>query len=265
MRADLQNLAHQEMAEPKGESAQAARKEFALLCQEPVLEFAGGKKLRSFAAALGCADSERLSDEKIGRSSLLTLVHDARIDTPTLCAAILAWGGMQLRHATLLFEQRDWLNIAEEIRSGQLRRDESYQKFCGVRREGGLKGMGPAYFTKLIHFLAPRQQSNPIGYIMDQWVGCSVNLLTSETTVLMNCNYYWVLVSGSEKPQQRSTFNVSDENTAENYEMFCSFIDDLADSLGMSCDDIDAHLFSAGGKKPKDWRRYVKEHRRHDH
>ena len=115
--------------------------------------------------------------------------------------------------------------------------------------------MGPAYFTKLVFFLRGSDVADP-GYIMDQWTGCSVNLLTGDPcTVLMNANYTWI-----RPTTLRSDFQVSDKNDARRYGHFCSIIDDIASMV--SLDPVDAELLlMSQGRGRGAWRRHVQAHR----
>ena len=116
--------------------------------------------------------------------------------------------------------------------------------------------MGPAFFTKLVYFLTPRgaPKRNP-GYIMDQWTGSSVNLLTDSDLVLLDVTRRWSLSKG--KPEPYFDFTASDENTRDDYEAFCSVVDRLACRFCLSVDQIDQALFSLGGENPGGWRKYV--------
>jgi hypothetical protein len=105
-----------------------------------------------------------------------------------------------------------------------------------------LPGLGIGYFTKLICFLAPQLN----GYILDQWLGKSINLLTGKK-----------LVSITDKGW------VTDKNDANTYEVFCSKIDALAKLIQCSGLETEERLFSKGaiGKSERGaWRKYVMKH-----
>ncbi len=125
--------------------------------------------------------------------------------------------------------------------------------------------MGPAYFTKLIYFLIPRTKGAPPGgYIMDQWAGCSVNLLAGQEVVLMDTASYWLLPKKktSSSLEKRWTFTVSNLNTPKNYEAFCQIVDSLASHFNITADEVDRALLSDGGRQAAPWRAYIIEHRR---
>ena len=128
-----------------------------------------------------------------------------------------------------------------------------------LRDQKELKGMGPAFFTKLIYFLTRRDDpKRKPGYIMDQWVGSSVNLLTGSNLVLLDVTRTWRRSKGWLEPS--FVFTVSDENTSDGYEVFCSVVDQLACRFYLCVDQVDQALFSVGGQDPGSWRKYVVAH-----
>ncbi|MEH6726853.1 MAG: hypothetical protein V7703_11895, partial [Hyphomicrobiales bacterium] len=58
----------------------------------------GGKNARQFALGVAEADPEKLPDGLVSRSFLFGLVERSDITTATICAAIMAWGGMRMNH-----------------------------------------------------------------------------------------------------------------------------------------------------------------------
>ena len=139
----------------------------------------------------------------------------------------------------------------------QIRPCEAYKSFAELREQKKLKGAGPAYFTKLIYFLMPHSSTTAkLGYIMDQWVGCSVNLLTDQNTVLMNVEKTWKPNEGGAEPNY--SFTVSDVNTSANYKEFCRAMDCLVNHLGRKVCQVDRALHSNRGKS---WRKYVIKNR----
>ncbi len=116
--------------------------------------------------------------------------------------------------------------------------------------------MGPAYFTKLIYFLTPRRsgQCKP-AYIMDQRAGSSVNLLTGSNTVLLDGERRWKRLKDGLDVSYG--FTVSDANTGDDYEAFCSYVDRLAADVCLCVDQVDCALFSTEENRPGTWRQYV--------
>lgn len=89
-----------------------------------------------------------------------------------LVVDILAWGEMSVknaRHALPAWEQ--WKRPCMDLIRG-LSATDAYDQFYRLQHDRAMKGIGPAYYTKLIYFLG-----NGDGLIMDQWTGRSMNLL----------------------------------------------------------------------------------------
>ena len=113
-----------------------------------------------------------------------------------------------------------------------------------------LPGMGPAYFTKLIFFLSSGSKEQ--GLIMDQWTSASVNLLSGHEIVKTHRSRIKL------KNGERIFETVSDNNTSENYENYCQYVEHLASptKLNISPDRVEELLFSSGRGKGK-WRNHV--------
>lgn len=199
-----------------------------------------------------------LPDKAVNRDDLLNLTANLAIPSSAVCWSILAWGGMHGAHRDNLLGLKNdrWLRLADRVRSGQFSRRGAYDAFSKLRAEGCLKGMGPAYFTKLIFFLMPRSASGyPPGYIMDQWVGSSVNLLSRRDVVLMNRFSTW------KKNQTGLVLStdlvVSELNDGARYEEYCSYIEAIGHIINRSGAETELLLMSSGGKKKQSWRDYV--------
>lgn len=221
----------------------------------------GGKKGQSFAQGLKGVTVAQLPTGKIKRSRVFSMAADlSSVNTVTVCAAVMAWGGMRETFSKRFFSLADqgWLDTAEKIRAGSLDRKAAYCALSDLRQKGKLTGAGPAYFTKLIYFLMPRKadQKNH-AYIMDQWAGCSVNLLVGRELVKMNVTRQWHI----GKPKPVFDYQVSEANSGADYEAFCSAIDDLRQKFNITPDQIDRSLVANGGRNKSSWRRYVIENR----
>tara|TARA_E500000318_G_scaffold61020_1_gene56619 strand:- start:2760 stop:3527 length:768 start_codon:yes stop_codon:yes gene_type:complete len=228
----------------------------------------GGKPWLTFCRKLEGtgvdANSFVPADEKgkICRSEVFNLSSNDDISTPTVCAAILAWGGMYMTyHEDLFRKNTEWLGIAENIRKATINRAQAYEKLRTQRLEGSLKGLGPAFFTKLIYFLTKRDHYGvKQGYIMDQWASCSINLLVGKPVVHLNCQ---MSPQKDAKPLSYN-FTVSDLNTEAHYEEFCVAMDALvALDPAYSPDMIDRAILGVGKntKQVPNWRDYVTRHR----
>jgi len=211
----------------------------------------------------GMVDREALS-QGVNRATLIAM-RDTDIGTLDLCIAILAWGGMHRgnRDHLLRRDVSPWVTVADETRNGDLTREQAFDKFVSLNHDGKLVGMRSAYFTKLIYFLMPRSSNNPVGnpvgYIMDQWLGCSINLLFGEGTVMMDS---WIAWANSKRgPVQQASSQVSKLNTGKHYERFCQAVELIADRMGegWTPDQAELALLGRGGHDPSDWRAYVKD------
>ena len=150
---------------------------------------------------------------------------------------VMAWGAQSRYIRQRAWKSRKIIEFRlEQLRLGNLTREEAYNLFCG---ENAVRWLGPSYFTKLLYFFSP----TPDFYIMDQWTGKSVNLLTGKPIVQIACSK-----NGSP----------TSNNTGENYREFCKVVDLLAWRLGSSGEQIEERLFSRGGHHPAQWRAYVK-------
>ncbi len=203
----------------------------------------------------------------VNRAKLVEMQADETISTLDLCIAILAWGGMHGSNRTHLFKRPigPWLDVAERVRAGRLTRIAAFDGFAALNHDGSLVGMGPAYYTKLIYFLMPRDGAKPIGYIMDQWLGCSVNLICAEEVVRMENSVTWTYAGRGKSKQavRKASSRVSPLNTGEQYERFCRTVELVAERMGRdwSPDAAELALMSRGGSHPAPWRKYVVEHR----
>ena len=121
-------------------------------------------------------------DTKLTRSKLLDDNFIKDLNNEEFAIAILSWGGMNREHGKSLFQNKEWLELFEKIRSNKITtREEAYALFTALRKSKKLKGMGPAYFTKLICFVNP----NLKGFIMDPWTSKSINLLFENKIVAL--------------------------------------------------------------------------------
>lgn len=151
--------------------------------------------------------------------------------------AILSWGGMRVNNAEKLFEVPETiLEITNKLRNNYFStRKEAYAYIRNKRSKNLLPGLGIGYYTKLICFLAPQLN----GYIMDQWLAKSINLINKNRKIKVNSKGW-----------------VTDDNDEETYEYFCQEIDKIADILGLTGFKAEEKLFSIGKGKGQ-WRQYV--------
>lgn len=217
--------------------------------------------LPAFAPAIATLDPA----ERRNRAQLIALRDDPAVPIADLCIAILAWGDMRISNRNhLLSRPADrWLAVAKRVRNGELDRRRAFEEFAVLHQDKGkvMIGMGPAYYTKLIYLLMPREGAGPVGYIMDQWLGRSINLLYGGDVVRMEESFGWDRKGRGRKRtiQPVAGANVSKWNDSGNYERFCLAVEDLAARMGpdWTPDATELALLSVGGHDRQDWRKYV--------
>jgi hypothetical protein len=184
-------------------------------------------------------DLEGLPEQKITRATVRSICRDPHHHVLRGYVCAMAWGGQgsgpgARKHVTAAWNERERLSGHLEIlKKGGIRRDAAYALFTG---EGAVPGLGPSFFTKLLYFFLP----SPDCYIMDQWTVKSVNLLTGRQVAKL----------AGDAPSKL--------NTGAEYLAFCEEVDSMATALGCSGECVEERLFSKGGRKPWDWRAYLR-------
>ncbi len=185
---------------------------------------------------------ETIPQTKFTRSALRQFCQNRQISAEVAAIACMAWGGMNRQHGKDWWADRErWLPIIREMREGIHSRKDAYTRFHTAK----IEGLGPAYYTKLIYFMRP----NADGYIMDQWTGKSISLLF-EASIIRIRSDGWIMPA----------------NDALIYESYCSAVEELREKIFIfsnittkDAGEVEAMLFSKGGRHPWEWRRYVKE------
>ena len=210
------------------------------------LQGAVGIAPNEWAQSVGYVDATlHLSDELLDRAAVRAFCADEKNRTVDCALVILAWGGRALRmpnrHRVWSARCR-WKDTVERLRFGTQTRAEAYRALRALKTDGpqdDLPGLGPSFFTKLIYFMLPAKN----GWIMDQWLGKSINLLAGEPIVRL---------------QQGGAPALN--NTADDYERFCVYLEQIAGILQLHPELTEQALFSDGGHQPRAWRAYVKAH-----
>ncbi len=160
-----------------------------------------------------------------------------------LCAlTILVWGGIRRDNARRAFLAIDqWRSVFADVRRNALDRRLAYDLFAKLR-PNKLPGVGPAYYTKFIYFLTHNRKSR--GYIMDQWTSLSINIIYGRPLIQMN--------------KGKTGYVVSDRNSGDNYDCYCSKVEEIADHVGKTPDEVELMLFSEGRGRGL-WREFVKK------
>lgn len=175
------------------------------------------------------------------------------VSTEFCVLATVAWGGMKANHGRDFWTAKaSWLPLCDDIRSGAHTRRSAFAAFSALRTAGQLPSMGPAYFTKIIFFAAPKAD----GYILDQWTARSVHILTGQ--------WAWPAVAIDHGTKLKASSNpihlrvrVVDRVTSVDYEDFCLLVDNIGFRLGITPERAEEMLFSSGGKSPRPWRGHV--------
>ena len=204
-------------------------------------------------------DLEIFCDKKIDRCDVRKFVNNKDANTLAKVLFILAWGGMPLPNAKQALEsyQNCWKKIVDDMLEVNLYRDEAYKRFHCLVKDKKLTHMGPAYFTKLIFFLAPKHNS----YIMDQWTARSMNLLRKSNKYKIHLKpTAWRKSNGSSK-KFRNFYVDKIKNDVSIYRVFCEDLERLAEYLGRNPEETEKIIFSKGGRVNKMgcWRRFVLE------
>jgi hypothetical protein len=210
---------------------------------DPGNRYIGNNSLRwarAVLADIGRLDDSKGLDKRFQRYDLLDYCREPTHGHLDVLVAILSWGGMRRNHGRQLLAHYEALvPLVEKLRAGGYgSRLEAFEALRRHRQSGRSPGLGVGYYTKLICFLAHDHN----GYIMDQWVGRSVNLLIGRPVVRFTGPW------------------VNDQNTGADYEAFCCIIDELGNKFGCSGFEAEKRLFSYGGRNPGAWRRYLMEH-----
>lgn len=198
-----------------------------------------------------------LSERPLNRSELLEQFlpyrNKGKLDEPIvrkLIISVLAWGGMgysktqgKLAISTIGSYER----VCTELLNGMSSVD-AYAEFFGLKKLREMKGIGPAYYTKLIFFFGDQS-----GLIMDRWTARSTNLICNREIIKLDGNY------------------VSPRNSEQTYSKYLEFISELQHQLDIeSPAKTEELIFSCSHKKGKSrlndyheacssWRKYVDE------
>jgi len=185
----------------------------------------GGKHPGSWFAAVGYASpffAVLSPDVKLIRDVVENAIRDERMSDADVSMLIFAWGGMTVKNAeSIVGSINHWLKIVSGLRSEQLMYLEAYDRFLAQSLQGHMPGCGPAYYTKLIFFLTTHLDRR--GFIMDQWLGRSINLLADREVVL----FYQPRRTVPLKQRY-----VHKKNACSTYEEFCEAIGHLTPVSG---------------------------------
>lgn len=171
-------------------------------------------------------------DRHLSRSDLRKLCRDPEIPVVSAYVAVMAWGGQGRGNDRTSWQHRDRIEPGlERLRSEPLGRADAFRLFHG---EGKVAGLGPSYFTKILHFFSHEPM-----WIMDLWTSLSVNLLFGERVVPV----YGEAIGSSAGPHH--------------YERFCTAVEIISGRLGCSPDEAEMRMFDGRNLSPNSWRKHV--------
>jgi hypothetical protein len=207
-----------------------------------------------------------LSDVPYDRHQLREKIHQSKAQASPeivkeLVVDILAWGGLGTKNGQrALRSWDDWIAPCV-ILANCMATLEAYDQFYHLKKRKALKGIAPAYYTKLIYFLGEGD-----GLIMDQWTARSINLLFGKM-IKMN--------GGTKKVKTMTVAPQNDSVTYQNYlERVQALSDHLSSAVGkaVSPHETEELIFSFSGTPSKKgrlneaqhsavsaWRRYLIE------
>ena len=204
-----------------------------------------GQNPRQWASFIIGKDHDLISwlpNNSQSRQQLHDYCADACNSVEACFLAVMAWGGMRRDHGRTAWRALNsthkqlWKTLAVMRTEKSLSREEVYD----ILNKANIKGLGPAYFTKLMFFFSPLKNC----YILDQWTARSASLLLDKD------NFPIRMHLGK---------TVMRNNPATLYEIFCQLIEGLAQDAsfkGLRPDQIEECLF---GGRNSEWRHYVKQ------
>lgn len=198
-------------------------------------------------------------EKPLSRQELLNHIQDIKnqpsvtdSDIDALIIAVFAWGGMRqtkLIAGNAVKTMPYYRAICRKLIEGY-DPEKAYQQFYALHLSGKMKGIGPAFYTKMIFFLGDQT-----GLIMDQWTSRSANLLLGKNIIKL------------------SNGVVAKNNSRENYSCYLEFMDNLKNELGCKSSATAEQLIFSCSHKKNDllgglrgqhsifsaWRKYVVE------
>lgn len=198
-----------------------------------------------------------LSDKNQNRDELLESIPTLSEEAAFI--ATMAWGGQKKDHTIASWEERDkWLKILYELRTGVISPVKAYEQF----QQAEVKGLGPAFYTKLIFFLQNEKYQR--AYIMDQWTAKSMELLcvTSNSAPKLK----WISITQKQSngiPFMQAA--LARGNMANAYEYYCNFVHELQRqlaqqySIALTGDEVEEAIFAGGPRRqpPLPWRHFT--------
>lgn len=182
-----------------------------------------------------------LPSKKLSRRELREYCDGSLHSTEACFLATMCWGGIRANNLRSAWNSKEkWLPTLNAIRTEQASRSDHFAQLKDLMDNGALIGIRAAFFTKLLYFIRVKDDA----FIMDQWLGKSINLLFNESIVPMNGN------------------QVHRRASAQDYETFCQALEAIAQIIQKTPQETEEILFSRGGRNPGEWRAYVRDNYR---
>ena len=202
------------------------------------------------AKVSGMPNYEKYPTVTSTKPEIKAMVADPKNSNLKLFFYILAWGGIvnRARNPQMLVRRlmtdkvarTELLKTLERIRRGNLTNAQAFDEFQRLRKNKTLQGVGVSYFTKVLYFLRPGQNS----FILDQFTAKAMNYLHSKDPV----NYPQIPMDG-DMP--------ANNLTGQDYEAYIKGVaqvaKDVKKSIGqISPEEAEFLVFGAYGKKFRD-------------
>lgn len=172
-----------------------------------------------------------LPSEPLSRQTLREYCAREELCDVQRVMAVTAWGVAREPNRIRIGKALEPIaTLLAQVRNSGAPRSTAFDRFD----QALIAGLGPAFFTKLIHFCIPPFN----GYILDQFTAKSFDILTDQQKSLC-----W---TSGFVPRGRG---------GQRYEIFCQAIEELADYRGLSPEQIELDMY-AGRDHP--WRLFVK-------
>jgi len=180
-------------------------------------------------------------NKKLDRGTLLRLCQDEAVDPMAAFCCCMAWGSQwsvkggfdnfsgALGNASKLTE------ALSRLKHGEFITRKAAFEYLSDKKAGGISGLGPSFYTKLIFFFEARKPNRSLGYIWDSRVKASYEKLKS-------CF-----------PEFKMSYQHGD-GQAGRYEDYCRFVDCLTLKMGWA--DGSATEVALFGNSA-DWRSYL--------
>lgn len=225
---------------------------------ENVVSLWKGKPPRAWAKRVTGIEWPTFSESGQIRREVRATLSEGTLSDEAAWLIVMAWGGQHEKNAKACWEHRSaWLPIVHDLRGGKLDGRTAYRRFFDAR----IKGLGPAYFTKIIYFLAHKD-----GYILDQWTAKSMEILQIRSADDYLADVPWIAVSARMNGVRRTGWTggtIAGDAPPELYDRYLAFLSALRErllevGLNLSMDYIEEGLFAGSEQKSKSsWRSFV--------